>query len=86
VEISFDIAELKGLKDGDEVKVWNDRGEISGTIQILKQAHPHTINIDEGIWSQFGGSVNHLTSNRVSDNGLGSTLYDCLVNIEKISS
>jgi anaerobic selenocysteine-containing dehydrogenase len=85
VEISFDIAELKGLKDGDEVKVWNDRGEISGTIQILKQAHPHTINIDEGIWSQFGGSVNQLTSNRVSDNGLGSTLYDCLVNIEKIS-
>jgi anaerobic selenocysteine-containing dehydrogenase len=86
VEISFDIAELKGLKDGDEVKVWNDRGEISGAIQILKQAHPHTINIDEGIWNQFGGSVNHLTSNRVSDNGLGSTLYDCLVNIEKISS
>jgi anaerobic selenocysteine-containing dehydrogenase len=86
VEISFDIAESKGLKDGDEVKVWNDRGEISGTIQILKQAHPHTINIDEGIWSQFGGSVNQLTSNRVSDNGLGSTLYDCLVNLEKISS
>jgi anaerobic selenocysteine-containing dehydrogenase len=86
VEISFDIAELKGLKDGDEVKVWNDRGEISGAIQILKQAHPHTINIDEGIWNQFGGSVNQLTSNRVSDNGLGSTLYDCLVNIEKISS
>jgi anaerobic selenocysteine-containing dehydrogenase len=86
VEISIDIAELKGLKDGDEVKVWNDRGQVTGSIQIMKQAHPHTINIDEGIWNQFGGSVNQLTSNRVSDNGLGSTLYDCLVNIEKISS
>jgi anaerobic selenocysteine-containing dehydrogenase len=86
VEISIDIAELKGLKDGDEVKVWNDRGQITGSIQIMKQAHLHTINIDEGIWNQFGGSVNQLTSNRVSDNGLGSTLYDCLVNIEKISS
>jgi anaerobic selenocysteine-containing dehydrogenase len=86
VEISIDIAELKGLKDGDEVKVWNDRGQVTGSIQIMKQAHPYTINIDEGIWSQFGGSVNRLTSNRVSDNGLGSTLYDCLVNIEKISS
>ncbi|CAG9609069.1 molybdopterin-dependent oxidoreductase [Pseudoneobacillus rhizosphaerae] len=85
VEISIDIAELKGLKDGDEVKVWNDRGKVTGSIQIMKQAHPHTINIDEGIWSQFGGSVNQLTSNRVSDNGLGSTLYDCLVNIEKTS-
>lgn len=86
VEISVDIAELKGLRDGDEVKVWNDRGKVTGSIQIMKQAHPYTINIDEGIWSQFGGSVNQLTSNRVSDNGLGSTLYDCLVNIEKISS
>jgi anaerobic selenocysteine-containing dehydrogenase len=86
VEISIDIAELKGLKDGDEVKVWNDRGQVTGSIQIMKQAHPYTINIDEGIWNQFGGSVNQLTSNRVSDNGLGSTLYDCLVNIEKISS
>jgi anaerobic selenocysteine-containing dehydrogenase len=86
VEISVDIAELKGLKDDDEVKVWNDRGKVTGFIQIMKQAHLLTINIDEGIWSQFGGSVNQLTSNRVSDNGLGSTLYDCLVNIEKISS
>ncbi|MFD2443681.1 molybdopterin-dependent oxidoreductase [Bacillus sp. CGMCC 1.16607] len=84
VEIAMDIAEQKGLVDGDEVKVWNERGSITGKIQIMKQAHPHTINIDEGIWSQFGGSVNVLTSNRESDNGLGSTLYDCLVNIEKV--
>jgi anaerobic selenocysteine-containing dehydrogenase len=84
VEISMDIAEQKGLVDGDEVKVWNDRGQITGYIQMMKQAHPNTINIDEGIWSKFGGSVNQLTSSRESDNGLGSTLYDCLVNIEKI--
>lgn len=84
VEISIDIAEQKGLMDGDEVKVWNDRGSIIGQIQILKLAHPLTINIDEGIWSKFGGSVNQLTSSLESDNGLGSTLYDCLVNIEKI--
>jgi anaerobic selenocysteine-containing dehydrogenase len=84
VEVSRDVAELRGLKDGDEVKVWNDRGQVTGSLQIMKLAHPLTINIDEGIWNQFGGSVNQLTSNRVSDNGLGSTLYDCLVNIEKI--
>jgi anaerobic selenocysteine-containing dehydrogenase len=85
VEISSDIASDKGLVDGDLVRVWNARGSIEGQIQLLKQAHPQTINIDEGIWSKFGGSVNVLTSTRESDNGLGSTLYDCLVNIEKIS-
>ncbi|MHC0039363.1 molybdopterin-dependent oxidoreductase [Pseudoneobacillus sp. C159] len=84
VEVSVDVAEQKGLVDGDEVKVWNDRGSLTGSVQIMKQAHPGTINIDEGIWSRYGGSVNQLTSDRESDNGLGSTLYDCLVNIEKL--
>jgi anaerobic selenocysteine-containing dehydrogenase len=83
VEVSEDIALEKGLSEGDAVKVWNDRGTVHGFASIMKQAHPKTINIDEGIWSQFGGSVNVLTSDRESDNGLGSTLYDCLVNIEK---
>ncbi|WHY77624.1 molybdopterin-dependent oxidoreductase [Neobacillus sp. WH10] len=84
VEIAANIAESLGLEKGDFVKVWNDRGEIKGFISILAKVHPDTINIDEGIWKEFGGSVNHLTSNRESDNGLGSTLYDCLVNLEKI--
>lgn len=83
VEAAKNIADYLGLQEGDEVRVWNDRGEIKGTISILKKAHPDTINIDEGIWSKFGGSVNLLTSSGESDNGLGSILYDCLVNIEK---
>lgn len=85
VEVSQDIALEKDLTEGDEAKVWNDRGSITGKISIMKQSHSRTINIDEGIWSKFGGSVNLLTSNCESDNGLGSTLYDCLVNIEKIN-
>lgn len=84
VEVAHNIAEYKQLQNGDYVRVWNDRGEVKGFLSILPKAHPNTINIDEGIWKQFGGSVNNLTSSRESDNGLGSTLYDCLVNIEKI--
>ncbi|MCS0789014.1 molybdopterin-dependent oxidoreductase [Cytobacillus pseudoceanisediminis] len=84
VEIADNIAEKLGLEENDYVKVWNDRGEMKGFVHIMKKAHPDTINIDEGIWAKFGGPVNNLTSSRESDNGLGSTLYDCLVNIEKI--
>jgi anaerobic selenocysteine-containing dehydrogenase len=84
VEIASSVAVEKGLKDQDYVRVWNDRGELKGTVSILKMAHPGTVNIDEGLSARFGGSVNQLTSSRESDNGLGSTLYDCLVNIEKI--
>lgn len=84
VEISKDIAEQKGLQEKDVVRVFNDRGEIQGTVKILPISHRSTINIDEGQWAKFGGSVNALTSERVSDNGLGSTLYDCLVDIAKV--
>lgn len=83
VEVAENIAADKQLKDGDLVRVWNNRGEVKGVLSILPKAHPNTINIDEGIWKKFGGSVNNLTSSEESDNGLGSTLYDCLVNIEK---
>jgi anaerobic selenocysteine-containing dehydrogenase len=84
VDISKEIAREKDLNENDWVRVFNDRGEVKGVVKILENAHPTTINIDEGQWSKFGGSVNLLTPDNVSDNGLGSTLYDCLVNLEKI--
>jgi anaerobic selenocysteine-containing dehydrogenase len=85
IEVAENIADAHHLKDGDLVRVWNNRGEVKGYLSILPKAHPNTINIDEGIWKRFGGSVNNLTSSGESDNGLGSTLYDCLVNIEKLN-
>lgn len=83
IEISTDIALEKGLNDNDRARIFNDRGELTGIVKILKTSHSKIINVDEGNWKAFGGSVNVLTSDEVSDNGLGSTLYDCLVNIEK---
>ncbi|MFB6466490.1 molybdopterin-dependent oxidoreductase [Cytobacillus sp. Hz8] len=84
IEIASDIAEKLQLQNDDYARVWNDRGEMKGYIHVLPQIHPGTINIDEGIWEKFGGTVNQLTSSRESDNKRGSTLYDCLVNIEKV--
>jgi anaerobic selenocysteine-containing dehydrogenase len=85
VEVSSDIAKEKQLKDGDNVRLFNNRGELRGTVKVLKEAAHGVINVDEGQWQKFGGSVNHLTPNGESDIGVGSVLYDCLVNIEKIS-
>lgn len=84
VEIAQNIAEDLHLQNGNRVRVWNNRGEVNGVVSIPAKIHANTINIDEGIWSKFGGPVNTLTSSRASDNGMGSTLYDCLVNIEKV--
>ncbi|WP_424161025.1 molybdopterin-dependent oxidoreductase [Bacillus amyloliquefaciens] len=83
VDLSPDIAEELALQDGDTAEVYNDRGRLRGRVKIMKQAHPKTVNIDEGMWSAFGGSVNTLTKDSNSDNGMGSTLFDCLVAVKK---
>ncbi|MGX4200400.1 molybdopterin-dependent oxidoreductase [Bacillus sp. JK74] len=83
VDLSPDIAEELSLQDGDTAEVYNDRGRLRGRVKIMKQAHPKTVNIDEGIWAAFGGSVNMLTKDSNSDNGMGSTLFDCLVAVKK---
>ncbi|MCY9204439.1 molybdopterin-dependent oxidoreductase [Bacillus atrophaeus] len=83
VDISPDIADEQAVQDGDVVVIFNERGRLEGKAKIMKRAHPKTINIDEGMWSAFGGSVNTLTKDTNSDNGMGSTLFDCLVGMEK---
>ncbi|MCG8396044.1 molybdopterin-dependent oxidoreductase [Bacillus atrophaeus] len=83
VDISPDIADEQAVQDGDAVVIFNERGRLEGKAKIMKQAHPKTINIDEGMWSAFGGSVNTLTKDTNSDNGMGSTLFDCLVGMKK---
>jgi len=84
VEISKDIAEERDLKNGDMVNVFNERGQLKGKVKIAERFHPKTIKLEEGQWAQYGGTANILTSNDVSDNKLGSVLYDCLVNVEKL--
>ncbi|QPK88925.1 molybdopterin-dependent oxidoreductase [Bacillus velezensis] len=83
VDLSPDIAEELSLQDGDTAEVYNDRGRLRGRVKIMKKAHPKTVNIDEGMWAAFGGSVNMLTKDSNSDNGMGSTLFDCLVAVKK---
>lgn len=83
VEISEKIAKERNLADSDEVVIWNERGEVSGQIKIMKKSHDDTINIDEGRWKKLGGTVNVLTSSGRSEIGLGGIQYDCLVDIKK---
>jgi anaerobic selenocysteine-containing dehydrogenase len=83
IEVSSDIAENIDLKNDDNVRVWNERGEITGKVKIQPGLHSSTLNIDEGRGKRFGGSVNVLTPHGESDMGQGSILYDCRVSIEK---
>ncbi|OIJ21906.1 oxidoreductase [Anaerobacillus alkalidiazotrophicus] len=86
VEISEVIANEHVLKDRDKVIVFNDRGQIEGFVKITPKSHADTINIDEGRWKSFGGTVNILTNSGQSQIGLGGIQYDCLVSLRKVDS
>lgn len=84
IEVSEWLAEQEEIEENDQVEIFNDRGSFQGQAKLVKGTHPKTICVAEGRWKEYGGTINHLTPNGISDVGLGSTLYDCLVGIRKI--
>jgi anaerobic selenocysteine-containing dehydrogenase len=78
-------AEERGLIDGQTVLASNDRGAVRFTLQISERVPAGTV-VTEGVWwREFipgDRGVNALTSQRLTDGGRGSTLYDVTVEVE----
>ncbi len=72
-------AEVKGMKDGDSVIAFNQLGQVSFILRVTPKI-PSGVVVAEGIWwlDHCPGlrSVNALTSQRLTDQGRGSTFYD----------
>lgn len=63
IHMSPQAGEAKGLKDGDLVKAYNDRGEVYGRLALEAGLHPQVVIFDQGWWSRYlkGSSYNSLT-------------------------
>jgi anaerobic selenocysteine-containing dehydrogenase len=74
----------KGLKDGDGVVAFNELGEVPFILKVTSKA-PSGLVVAEGVWwlEQCPGprAVNALTSQRLTDQGGGSTFYDNTVDV-----
>jgi anaerobic selenocysteine-containing dehydrogenase len=81
-------AREKGLPDGERVIAYNDLGEASFILQVTPKVPPGVV-VAAGIWwlEHCPGrrSVNVLTSQRLTDMGRGSTLYDNTVDVRRES-
>lgn len=81
-----DDATPRGLSDGEAVTAYNDRGEVTFTLKITERVPVGTV-VTEGVWwREFipgERGVNALTSQRLTDGGRGSTLYDVAVEVGK---
>jgi anaerobic selenocysteine-containing dehydrogenase len=77
-------AEAKGLKEGQRVIAFNQLGEVSFVLRITPNV-PSGVVVAEGVWwlehCPGSRSVNALTSQRLTDQGAGSTFYDNTVDV-----
>jgi Anaerobic dehydrogenases, typically selenocysteine-containing len=80
-------AAARQIANGDQVRVFNDRGDYFVPAVLSEKVKPGVV-LTPSIWwnrkMKRGRGVNFTTSQRLSDLGGGATFYDNLVEVEKV--
>ncbi|NPV65937.1 MAG: molybdopterin-dependent oxidoreductase [Anaerolineae bacterium] len=83
-------AEARGIKDGDLVRVFNNRGSMLLPARVTPRIMPGVVNVPQGGWYtpdangvDRRGCVNVLTSERPSPYAFGNTQQTIMVQVEK---
>ncbi|WP_312277096.1 selenate/tellurate reductase subunit YnfE [Kosakonia cowanii] len=86
-------AERRGIKNGDLVRMFNDRGEVRIAAKVTPRIMPGVSAMGQGAWHQadmagdrvdHGGCVNTLTTHRPSPLAKGNPQHTNLVDIQKV--
>lgn len=84
-------AKKRGLKTGDIVRVFNDRGEILAGVIVTNFIKEKVVRMQEGAWLDLQngicihGSVNMLISNEATSEFSQGNVASTLVEVEKLS-
>jgi len=85
-------ATARGIKDGDEVKVYNNRGATILSCRITPRILPGVVDIPQGAWYDpdkdgvdRGGCINVLTSHKWTPFAFGTTQHTIMVEVEKMT-
>ncbi len=84
--ISTEDAERRGIRTGDLVRTFNERGSLLLTAEVDGVVGRGVVRVPAVRWAnkaQDRRSVNVLTSQRLTDIGGGPAFYSCLVEVEK---
>jgi anaerobic selenocysteine-containing dehydrogenase len=80
-------AAVRGIRDGDRVRTWNERGDFLARASVTEDVRPG-VAVSYGVrWarlSEGGRTVNDTTSQGVSDLGDGAVFYDNAVEVEVV--
>jgi anaerobic selenocysteine-containing dehydrogenase len=76
-------ANNRGIKNGDKVRVYNDRGGFEGDAKITDDVNPGLIIATLGYWRQLNkGTVNSISSAELVNMGNAPSFSDNLVQLE----
>ena len=79
-------ADVRDIKEGDKVRVFNNRGAFEGDAKITDDVNAGIIVATLGYWRQLNnGTVNCISSAEFVDMGHAPTFSDNLVQIELAS-
>ena len=79
-----DDAVSRGIRDGQQVRTFNDRGSFLSTARVSDAARPGVVVGLSIWWSKMcpgGRNANAVTSQGLTDMGGGATFYDVLVEV-----
>lgn len=77
-------ADLRQIEQGDDVRVFNDRGGFDAKAQITEDVSPGIVVATLGYWRQRNnGTVNCVSSAEFVDMGHAPTFTDNLVQVER---
>jgi anaerobic selenocysteine-containing dehydrogenase len=87
LEMHESDATPRGLRGGEMVRVFNQRGEYRCKLAVSPRARPGVVN-GLGVWwrklGAAGTNVNEVTHQQLTDLGRGPSFYDCLVDVRAL--
>jgi anaerobic selenocysteine-containing dehydrogenase len=89
LELHPDDAAARGIRSGDQVRVFNDRGNLLLRARVTDRARRGLIVALSIWWKKLaadGKNANELVSQRLTDMGQAPTFYDCAVDVESVDT
>lgn len=87
LEINPKDAVMRQIADGDELKVFNQRGRVFITARISNKVTQGVVCIPQGFWPSLlkgRSSANALTNHLLTDMGRGAAIQEAKVEVEKM--
>jgi anaerobic dimethyl sulfoxide reductase subunit A len=82
-------AEIRNIRDGEKVRVFNDRGEIALRVKITERIMPGVVDVPQGVWYEpderdtgLSENPNVLINDKISPGG-AFPYNTCLVDVRR---